>query len=97
MLGYDKDGLELRLTATYRDEYLDELGGSPGEDRYVRDHLQIDASAKYRINDNFQVFADFVNINDEDYVAFQKGPDRDRLLQYETYSWTSKLGVRYTY
>lgn len=97
MIGYDKGGLELRLTAAYRDEYLDELGGDPGEDRYVKDHMQIDASAKYRINENFQVFADFININDEDYVAFQKGPDRDRLLQFETYSWTSKFGLRYTY
>tara|TARA_B100000678_G_scaffold84270_1_gene70019 strand:+ start:6620 stop:9250 length:2631 start_codon:yes stop_codon:yes gene_type:complete len=97
MIGYEKDGLELRLTAAYRDEYLDELGGSAGEDRYVQDHLQVDASAKYRINDNFQVFADFININDEPYLAFQKGPDRNRLLQFETYSWTTKLGLRYTY
>lgn len=97
MLGYDKGGLELRLTATYRDEYLDELAGDPGEDRYVQDHLQVDATAKYRINDNFQVFADFINITDEPYLAFQKGPDRNRLLQFETYSWTSKFGLRYTY
>ena len=97
MIGYDKGGLELRLTAAYRDEYLDELGGDPEEDRYVKDHLQIDFSAKYRINEHFQVFGDLVNINDEPYLAFQKGPGGDRLLQFETYSYTAKFGLRYTY
>ncbi|MFC6198073.1 TonB-dependent receptor [Ponticaulis profundi] len=97
MIGYDKGGLELRLTASYRDEYLDEAGGSAGEDRYIDEHLQIDASAKYRINDNFQVFADLVNLNDANYLAYQKGPDRSRLLQYEEYSYTAKFGLRYTY
>ncbi len=97
MLGYDKAGLELRLTATYRDEYLDELGGDPEEDRYVEDHLQIDATAKYRINDNFQIFGNFINLTDEPYVAYQKGPRKNRLLQYEEYSYTAKFGLRYTY
>ena len=97
MIGYDKAGLELRLTAAYRDEYLDELGDEPETDRYVKDHLQVDFSAKYRINDHFQIYGDFVNLNDEPYVAYQKGPGRDRLLQFETYSYTAKFGVRYTY
>ncbi|MBU2083838.1 MAG: TonB-dependent receptor [Alphaproteobacteria bacterium] len=97
MLGYEKGGLSLRLTAAYRDEYLDELGSDAGTDRYVKDHLQIDASAKYRFTDRVQGFVEFVNMGDEPYVAFQKGPDQDRLLQYETYSWTGKVGVRLTY
>ncbi|MEZ5936692.1 MAG: TonB-dependent receptor [Hyphomonadaceae bacterium] len=97
MLGYEKGGLSLRLTAAYRDEYLDELGGDPESDRWVKDHLQIDASAKYRFNDHVQAFVEWVNLNDEPYLAFQKGPGRDRLLQFETYSWTAKAGVRFTY
>lgn len=97
MIGYDKGGLELRLTATYRDEYLDELGGDALSDRYVQDHLQVDASAKYRLNDNFQIYADLINITDEPYLAYQKGPVKARLLQYEEYSYTAKFGLRYTY
>ena len=97
MLGYEKGGLSLRLTAAYRDEYLDELGSDAETDRFVKDHLQIDASAKYRFTDRVQGFVEFVNMGDEPYVAFQKGPNGDRLLQYETYSWTGKFGVRLTY
>jgi TonB-dependent receptor len=94
MLGYEKGRVSLRFAATYRDEYLDELGGDADEDRWVKDHVQYDVSGKFRINDNFQVFAELVNVGDEPYVAFQRGPGSDRLLQYEEYSWTGKIGFK---
>ena len=96
-LGYEKGGFSGRVTASYRDEYLDELGDDAETDRYVKDHLQIDASAKYRFNERVQGFVEWVNLSDEPYLAFQKGPEGDRLLQFETYSWTAKVGVRLTY
>lgn len=96
-LGYEKGPLSLRLAGAYRSQYLDELAGGPDEDRYVKNHFQLDASAKYRITDQFQVFAELINITDEPYIAFQRGPGSDRLLQYEEYSFTAKAGVRFTY
>lgn len=97
MLGYESDNLSMRLTAAYRDEYLDELGGDPAEDRYVRDHLQIDLTVNYDVTDSFKIYSQFINLNDEPFVAFQRGPDRDRLLQYEEYSWTGRVGVQLTF
>lgn len=94
MLGYEKGPMSFRLAATYRDRYLDELADEPEEDRYVKEHLQVDFSIRYRLNDRLQLFADFINLGDEPYVAYQRGPRGDRLLQYEEYSWTGKLGVR---
>jgi len=94
MLGYEKGPVSIRLSATYRDLYLDELGGSAETDRYVKDHIQYDASAKYRITNNVQVFLELVNLGDAPYVAYQNGPGRKRLLQYEEYSWTAKGGVK---
>ena len=96
-LGYEKGPISLRATAAYRDLYLDELGDSPEEDRYVEDHLQLDLSAKYRVTAQLQVFAQFVNLGDEPYVAYQPGPGSKRLLQYEEYSWTSNLGFRFNF
>lgn len=93
-LGYEKGPISLRVAAAYRDKYLDELGSDAESDRYVRDHLQWDVTARYRVNDKVQVFAEFINIGDEPYTAYQRGPGRDRLLQYEEYSWTGKFGVR---
>src|SRR3546814_8272974 len=63
-------------------------------DRYVKSHFQFDATVKYRIVEQVQLFAEFVNLNDAPYRAYQRGPGRDRLLQSEHYSWTGKFGDR---
>ena len=94
VLGYEKGPLSLRAAGAYRSGYLDELGGDADSDRYVRSHFQVDLSGKYRLTENVQLFGELVNLNDATYTAFQRGPGRDRLLQYEEYSWTAKFGVR---
>ncbi len=97
MLGYEKGPFSARLAASYRSGYLDELGGDPEEDRYVKDHMQYDVTLKYRVTPKAQLFMEFINLSDEPYIAYQKGPDGERLLQYEDYSWTAKAGVRLTF
>ena len=97
LLGYESDRISLRLTAAYRDKYLDELGGDPEEDRYVEDHLQIDLTANFDITDSIKLYSQFINLNDEPYIAYQNGPGRPRLLQYEEYSWTGRIGVQVTF
>ena len=96
-VGYEKGPLSLRLTAAYRDKYLDELGDSAEQDRFIEDHIQYDLSARYRITPQFQLFAEFVNLGDEPYVAYQRTSGRKRLLQYEEYSWTAKTGFRVSF
>jgi len=93
VLGYEKGPLSLRVAGTYRDKYLDEAGGKPEEDRYVAKHFQLDLSAKYRITSNVRLFAEWVNVADEPYFAYQNFEGSRRLLQYEEYSWTAKFGV----
>lgn len=94
VIGYDKGPISLRVSGAGRSSYLDELGGDAESDRYVKPHFQIDASAKYRFTQNFQLFAELVNLNDATYTAYQEGPGRDRLLQYEEYGWTAKFGFK---
>ena len=97
VLGYEKGPLSLRAAGSFRDEFLDEVGGSAEEDRFVRSLFQIDLSAKYRITDQFQLFFDVVNLNNADFTAFRNGPTQRRLLQYELYQRTFKFGVRATF
>jgi TonB-dependent receptor len=94
MAGYENDLFSARLTAAYRDEYLDELGGSADEDRYVKDHMQLDFTGNYKYSENTEFYLKLINLTDEPYIAYQKGPEADRLLQYEEYSFTAKLGMK---
>jgi hypothetical protein len=89
-LGYDRGPLDVRFAISYRDGYLDELGGDVGEE-----HIQYDLTVKHDLTERVQVYTEFVNLCDEPYVAYQTSPaGASRLLQYEEYSWTGKLGVR---
>lgn len=92
-LGYEKGPISLRAAGTYRDKYLDELGGAADEDRYVTDHFQLDLSAKFRVAPGVRLFADWINLTDAPYYAYQNFGGRQRLLQYEKYNWTAKFGV----
>ena len=94
VLGYEKGRVSIRLAGTYRDKYLDELGTAADEDRYVRQHFQLDASARFRLTPNVQIFGEAVNINNAKYVAYRNYADGRRLLQFEEYSYTLKFGLR---
>lgn len=96
-LGYDKGPIDIRLSGTYRDKYLDELNDEAEFDRYVDDHFQLDLSAKFRANDHVQFFYEWININNAKYFAYNRLGGQQNLLQYEEYSWTMKGGVRFTF
>lgn len=93
VLGYEKGPISLRAAGTYRDKYLDEVGGKAEDDRYVDDHFQLDLSAKYRVAPGVRVFAEWINATNEPYFAYQNYAGAKRLLQYEEYNWTAKFGI----
>ncbi|MBB6426787.1 TonB-dependent receptor [Sphingopyxis sp. JAI128] len=92
-LGYEKGPVSLRAAGTYRDKYLDELGSTAEQDRYVDQHFQLDLSAKFRVTKGIRLFAEWVNVTDAPYFAYQNFAGAKRILQYEKYSWTAKFGV----
>lgn len=94
VLGYEKGPFSFRAAGTYRDKYLDELGGNAEEDRYVDNHFQLDLSAKYKLTDNVRLFAEWVNVNNAKYFAYQNYNGRQRLLQFEKYGPTVKFGAK---
>jgi len=95
-LGYENHWLSLRLSATYKDDYLievDELDDS-AFDRFEDDHLQIDFTAKAFVAEGVQVYFKAINLNDEPFYAYS---GRSRFnAQYEEYGPTYQLGVQLT-
>ena len=94
VLGYEKGPISLRAAGTYRSKYLDEAGDAADEDRYVDRHFQLDLSARYDITKQVQLYADWINVNNAPYFAYQNFAGAKRLLQYETYGPTVKGGVK---
>jgi len=94
-LTYEKAGFFLRVAGTWRDEYLDEVGESIDDDRFVDDHFQLDVSARYEVVQGVSFFANFINLNDEPFEARFKGSGR--LSQFEAYDWSANAGVKWSY
>lgn len=93
-LGYDKGPWDLRVSANYRDDALDELVDEDF-DRIQDGRLLIEASAKYKINDQFQIYVEGKNLTDApEYYYFG---DSSRLSQYDEFGRTFIFGGRYTY
>lgn len=93
-LGYDKGPWDLRVSANYRGNNLDELI-DPDLDRTIDDRLLVEASAKYRLSDNLQIYLEGKNLTDEpEYYYFG---DESRLMQYDEFGTSWILGARYTF
>tara|TARA_R110002096_G_scaffold6206_10_gene28611 strand:+ start:23668 stop:26472 length:2805 start_codon:yes stop_codon:yes gene_type:complete len=94
MLGYEKNGLDLRLAMKYRDRYIDELDEA-GFDRYTDEHLQWDLTAKYRFSDSWQLYAEVTNIGDE--PEYYYAGRASRALQYDRFGTTTAIGIQYNF
>lgn len=93
-LGYDRGPWDLRISANYRGNNLDELIDED-LDRTIDDRLLVEASAKYSVNDNLQIYLEGKNLTDEpEYYYFG---DENRLMQYDEFGTSWILGARYTF
>lgn len=100
-LSYEKAGLFVRLAMNFRSERLREdepLGGEAWQDLYVDDFKQLDLTARYRVSQHWEVFAEVLNLTNEPFRVFLKSPGANqgaRLGQFEEYGWSANFGVRW--
>lgn len=98
-VGYDRGPWDLRISANFRGNNVDELFDTdPGDevfDRTIDDRTLIEASAKYDVNDNLQIYLEGKNLTDEpEYYYFG---NENRLMQYDEFGSSWILGARYTF
>jgi TonB-dependent receptor len=96
-LTYESGKFFARLSANFRGDRLRE-DEEIQSGFYVDDSLQFDFSARYTINARLQLFAEWVNITNEPFRVYAKGPQGERLLQqFEEYDWSANFGLRMTF
>jgi len=93
-LAYDKGPWDLRVSANFRGDALDELIDED-LDRIQDDRLLIEASAKYNISDSLRIYVEGKNLTDApEYYYFG---DESRLSQYDEFGRSFIVGFKYTY
>ncbi len=95
-IGYDKSGLQMRLSAAYRARILDEIGDptDPEGDIFIDKHVQIDFTASYELIPGLRLFGQVSNLNDRPLYSYQGR--RNVNVQYEEYGLSGSIGVRAT-
>lgn len=94
-LAYDRGRVNVRLSSNFNGRYITEVGGSPDEDLWVNDRVQLDATATITITPQLRLFTEFLNITDQPFEVFQ-GRD-DRYIQREFYSWWTRIGIKFDF
>lgn len=92
-IGYESDTVSVRLAATYKSAYLQEVGelSDARYDVYSDRHLQWDLSSKYNVNAYVQLYLNLVNLTDEPFYAYSGA--RQYNNQFEQYGRSVALGV----
>ena len=90
-LFYTKGRFETRLAASYRDAYLQGIGGEASEDVYFDERTQVDFKLTFDATDRVSIFGEVQNINDASRREYQGRSSR--LFADEIYSWTALVGA----
>jgi TonB-dependent receptor len=94
---YEKDGLSVKITGAWRDQYLIGQGlpdaqGSPPQ--YAEEYLQWDLSVNYEVNESMTVFFEGVNLTNETERTFSRF--ESQFLSAAQYGPRYTVGFRYT-
>lgn len=95
---YDKNDFNVRLAYNWRDDFLAGTGQTnvgAGPPTYVADYAQWDLSASWWVMDNFQVFADILNLTDETTHVY--GRDEIQTLFATQQGTRYNVGLRYKF
>ncbi len=94
-LGYDLKRFNFRVSANFNGEYISEIGEDSSEDLFVKDRVQLDATATIAITQKFRFFAEFLNITNQPFEVYQGS--EGHYIQREFYSWWTRVGVKFDF
>ncbi|MCD0487173.1 TonB-dependent receptor [Pedobacter sp. MC2016-14] len=92
-LAYDGRKFSARLSLNFSGSYLSEVGGTKDEDIFIKNRLQLDATAGYAINKRFRLYVEALNLTNQPLQAYQGNPDQ--YIQREFYSYWMRFGLKF--
>ena len=96
---YEKDGLTVKVTYAWRDDFLIGVGQAQGSSdappQFGKEYGQTDLSVNYDVTDELTVFFEGINITNETEQGF--GRYEEQFLFARQYGPRYTLGARYTF
>jgi TonB-dependent receptor len=91
-LGYEDKKFSTRLSVSYRDDFLSEVGEDANYDIYVADHTQVDITGSYKLSKQVEFVLELINLTDEPLELYQG--NSAFTYQFEQYGMTFALGIK---
>jgi len=96
---YEKDGLSVKVTYAWRDDYLigvgQEQGSAEAPPQFGKEYAQTDVSVNYDVTEELTVFFEGINITNSTEQGF--GRYEEQFLYARQYGPRYTLGARYTF
>ena len=94
---YDKHGIQARVAYNWRDDFLTATvdGGGERNPVYTEEYGQWDMNISYEVTDSFTIFAEGINVTDENFRQVGRHENMVVLAIDQGARWG--LGMRYTY
>lgn len=94
-LGYEIGGFSGRFSLLLQDRIFDELGETALDDTFTRTLTRLDFTARQKITSDFEIFANFNNITENEDASFIF--TEDFVSRSEFYGFTFDVGLRYKF
>lgn len=92
-LAYEGKKFSARLSLNFNGSYLSELGGTSSEDIFIKNRMQLDATAGYAITSRFRLFVEALNLTNQPLQAYQG--TSDQYIQREFYRYWMRFGLKF--
>lgn len=97
-VGYEDDGLLVRLAANYQGEALLVLGSRDEEDIFSKPAWNLDLNLRYRVNRNFQLTFDAINLTNASEIEYYRADEFGPLVAVNSaFGRSYQIGARVTF
>lgn len=79
-VGYEDDNFLLRLAGNHQGKALVVLGGDAEEDIFTKPSFNVDLNARIRVNSQFELTFDAINLTDQAEIVYYNGDDAGRIV-----------------
>lgn len=94
-LGYEKRGLNVRLSSNFQGAYILAVGANPASDNWLDDRTEVDLSISQNLGKRARVFMDMLNLTNQPYRVWVG--DSRHPIQEERYKMWAIAGVKLDY
>ncbi len=92
-LAYEGRKFSARVSLNFNGSYLSEIGATKNDDIYIKNRMQLDATAGYAITNQFRLFVEALNLTNQPLQAYQGRSDQ--YIQREFYKYWMRFGVKF--